>query len=106
MLQGKLTYRFPLFNKLDMRFMHLYFDKVYLSAFYDFGNAFDESKIDLRDFKSSVGGELRMDSFSFYSFPTKFFVSGAYGLDRFEFADQVYGKEWRWYFGVSFGYLE
>ncbi len=106
MLQGKLTYRFPLFNKLDMRFMHLYFDKVYLSAFYDYGNAFDEDKIDFGDFKSSVGGELRMDSFSFYSFPTKLFFSAAYGLDRFEFADQVYGKDWRFYFGVSFGYLE
>jgi len=105
-LQGKFSYRFPIFSKLDLRFMHLYFDKVYLSPFFDYGNAFDEDEIDFSKFKKSVGAELRMDSFSFYAFPTKLFLSAAYGLDQYEFADQVYGKDWRFYFGLSFGYLD
>ncbi|MFQ5648964.1 MAG: hypothetical protein ACE5IY_03395 [bacterium] len=105
MVQGRVTYRFPFLRHLDMRFMHLYFDKVYLGAFFDYGNAFNGS-LELNEFKSSVGGELRMDAFSFYSFPTRIFVNAAYGLDRFENSKQVYGKEWRFYFGISFGYFD
>ncbi|MFQ5752785.1 MAG: hypothetical protein ACE5HI_12380, partial [bacterium] len=105
-LLGRFTYRFPLFQHLDLRFMHLYFDKIYLGFFYDYGNAFNENKIKFSDFKSSVGVQLRLDSFSFYSFPTRIFVDAAYGLDKFQTANQTYGKEWRFYFGFSFGYLD
>lgn len=105
MLQGRVTYRFPLLQHLDLRFMHLYFDKVYLGAFYDYGDAFNGG-LDFSNFKSSVGGELRLDSFSFYSFPTRIFFNAAYGLDQFENTRQIYGKEWRFYFGISFGYLD
>jgi len=27
-------------------------------------------------------------------------------LDKFEAENQSYGKEWRYYFGLSFGYLD
>ncbi len=105
MVQARATYRFPLMHNMDLRFLHLYFDKVYLGAFYDYGNAFD-GDIKFDDFKSSVGGELRMEASSFYSFPTRVFFNAAYGLDTFENTQQVYGKEWRFYFGISFGYLD
>ncbi|MFQ5636926.1 MAG: biopolymer transporter Tol [bacterium] len=106
MLLGRFTYRFPLATHLDVRFMHLYFDKIFLGVFFDYGNAFNESILDLSDFKSTVGFQFRMDTFSFYSFPTRIFFDAAYGLDQFQIADQVYGKEWRFYFGVSFGYFD
>ncbi|RMF61926.1 MAG: hypothetical protein D6743_12865 [Calditrichaeota bacterium] len=106
MLLGRFTYRFPLFNHLDLRLLHLYFDKVFFGVFFDYGNAFNEDKLVLSDFKSTVGLQLRMDTFSFYSFPTRFFFDAAYGLDEFRFANQTYGKEWRFYFGVSFGYID
>jgi Tol biopolymer transport system component len=106
LLLGRATYRFPLFRHIDRRIKHLYFDKLFLGLFYDYGNAFNESKIDLGDFKSSVGVQLRMDMFSFYAYPTRFFFNAAYGLDEFKIADQTYGKEWRFYFGLSFGYLD
>ena len=61
---------------------------------------------ELSNFKSSVGFEIRADSFSFYSFPTRIFFNAAYGLDKFEAGNQSYGKEWRYYFGLSFGYLD
>ena len=54
------------------------------------------------------GFELRLESFSFYQYPTRIFFSGAYGLDRFNRTfnnDEVtYGKEWRFYFGILFGF--
>ena len=106
MIQGRVTYRFPLFQHLDFRVANVYFDKVFLGLFYDYGNAFNEDRIDLGDFRSSVGAELRMDSFSFYSFPTRMFFTAAYGLDEFENAHTQYGKEWRFYFGLSFGYFD
>jgi Tol biopolymer transport system component len=106
MLLGRFTYRFPLLRRLDMRFLHLYFDKVFLGVFYDYGNAFNEGSITLSNFKSSVGMQLRLESFSFYSFPTRFSFDAAYGLDQFNNANQTYGKEWRFYFGISFGYLD
>lgn len=104
-VQSRFTYRLPLLGHIDKRLMHLYFDKIYLSLFYDYGNAFNGS-LRLSEFKSSVGTELRMDSFSFYSFPTRMFFGAAYGLDKFENENQIYGKEWRFYFGLSFGYFD
>ncbi|HEX9652192.1 MAG TPA: hypothetical protein VGA99_00645, partial [bacterium] len=106
LLLGRATYRFPLFRNIDRRLKHLYFDEIFLGLFYDYGNAFNESRIDFDRFKSSVGVQLRMDMFSFYSYPTRFFFNAAYGLDEFQIANQGYGKEWRFYFGLSFGYLD
>lgn len=105
-LLGRATYRFPLFRNLNLRILHLHFDKIFLGAFFDYGNAFNENSLELSDFKRSIGFQLRADTFSFYSFPTRFFVNAAYGLDEFRTASQVYGKEWRFYFGLTFGYLD
>ena len=64
----------------------------------------------LRDFRKDLGAELRLEAFSYYSFPTSIFLSGAYGFDRFsstfvETGQTVqYGKEWAFYFGVLFGF--
>lgn len=106
LLLGRATYRFPLIRNIDARVRQLYFDKVFLGLFFDYGNAFNENEIDFNRFKSSVGAELRMDMFSFYSYPTRFFFNAAYGLDEFQVGNQTYGKEWRFYFGLSFGYLD
>ncbi|OQX96070.1 hypothetical protein B6I21_02155, partial [candidate division KSB1 bacterium 4572_119] len=67
---GRAAYRFPVFNHLDFRLFHLYFDKLYAGVFCDYGNAFDEDKINFADFKRTAGLELRLDLFSFYNFPT------------------------------------
>ncbi|MFQ5602382.1 MAG: biopolymer transporter Tol [bacterium] len=103
---GRVTYRLPLVRNLDLRFMHLYFDKIFLGLFVDYGNAFNENKLNFDKFKTSVGVQLRMDSFSFYSYPTRVFFDAAYGLNKFQFANQTYGNEWRFYFGLSFGFLD
>lgn len=106
MLLGRFTYRFPLLTHLDTRLLHMYFDKVFLGFFYDYGNAFNESSIKLSDFKSSIGMQLRIETFSFYSYPTRISFDVAYGLDEFTNRDRIFGKELRFYFGLSFGYLD
>src|SRR5207249_848476 len=105
-----LTYRFPLINNIDARFLQLYFDKLYASVFTDIGDAWTGKVPRLQQFKADAGVELRLESFSFYSYPTRWFLSAAYGFDRFDrfipFRNQTvtYGREWRFYFGVLFGF--
>ena len=111
MIVARTTYRFPLFNNIDMRLFHLYFDKLYIGAFFDYGNAFDKDALDFSTFKKNAGVELRLDLFSFYNFPTKIFFNAAYGFDEFiknenRATPLIYGKEWRYYMGISFGYFD
>ncbi len=106
----RTAYRFPIFNDINLRLFHLQFDKLYLGAFFDYGNAFDDA-IEFSKFKKTAGAEVRMDLFSFYNFPTKIFFNAAYGMDEFtkNETDNTllnYGKEWRYYLGISFGYFD
>ena len=103
-----LTYRFPLFKNIDTRIAHLYIDKMFLSFFGDIGNGWTGGGPVLSDFKKGLGSELRIQMNSFYLFPTSVFVSAAYGFDKFTrvFRKQeiTYGKEWRFYGGILFGF--
>lgn len=105
---ANVTYRFPVSRNLDFRILQFYFTKLFASAFYDFGNAWSGSIPEPSDWKSDAGFELRLESFSFYAYPTRFFFSGAYGFHEFEKTfsgvNVRYGKEWRFYFGVLFGF--
>jgi hypothetical protein len=105
-----LSYRFPISSNLDVRFLQIYFDKLYASFYGDIGNAWGENNAVPGGWKGDAGAELRLESYSFYSYPTRFFFDAAYGFNRFqryvrsanEFV--TYGKEWRFYFGVLFGF--
>ena len=105
-----LGYRFPLLNKIDTRILQLYFDKLYAFMYADLGNAWTGAVPSLKEFKKDAGVQLRLESFSFYAFPTRVFFDAAYGFDRFTrtipYTGQrvTYGREWRFYFGVLFGF--
>lgn len=105
-----LAYRFPLVHNIDVRLLHLYFDKLYASVFADMGNAWTGETPPLRQFKTDAGLELRLEAFSWYAYPTRIFFGAAYGFDEFtryvssRNVDVTYGKEWRFYFGVLFGF--
>jgi len=105
---ANLTYRFPLISKIDTRISPFYLDKLYLSLFADFGNAWYGDETKLKEFKKDIGAELRLQAFSSYVFPTSVFASVAYGTDqftkRFIGKDVTYGKELIFYFGVLFGF--
>ena len=104
---GSVTYRFPLFRHLNLRLTPFHFDKIYLGIFADYGNAWVEDKLDLSQFKRDVGLQLRFDIFVFYNYPIKLFFNTAYGLDQFSNNwGQKYGKEFRYYFGLTFDYLD
>ncbi|MBN1465099.1 PD40 domain-containing protein, partial [candidate division KSB1 bacterium] len=106
MLLGRLTYRFPLFSHLQKQLLHLTTDKLFLSAFFEYGNAFDEDKIVWQKFKRVLGGGLRMQLFSFYGFPTALAFDAAYGLDEQEIEGYVFGNEWRYYFTLLFDFID
>lgn len=109
-IHTNLTYRFPILSKIDFRILHLYFDKLYGSFYTDVGSAWTGGKIKDVKFKRDAGFELRLESFSWYSFPTRVFFNASYGFDKFTKAVRdgkelvTYGKEWRFYFGVLFGF--
>ncbi len=102
-----IAYRFPIWENIDFRILQLYFDRLYGEFHADYGNAWDGLP-DIRDFKRDAGFELRLDAFSWYAYPTRIFVNGTYGLDAFTYQRRTvtanYGKEWRFYFGVLFGF--
>jgi Tol biopolymer transport system component len=111
MLTANATYRFPISTQLNYRFLQFYFTKLFASVFYDVGNAWSGELPSNSTWKHDIGFELRLESFSFYAYPTRIFFSGAYGLDRFStkvnsttMSSVEYGKEWRFYFGVLFGF--
>ncbi len=109
-LVGSLEYRVPLVHNIDVRILQIYFDKLYLSTFADMGNAWNGKMPSMRDFKTDIGAELRLESFSWYAYPTRVFLSAAYGFDNFErFVRNLdtivsYGQEWRFSFGILFGF--
>jgi hypothetical protein len=105
------AYRFPIATELNFRILQFYFKKLFGSVFYDIGDAWSVKTPSFDQWKRDVGFELRLETFSFYAYPTRIFFSGAYGLDRFSrnvrdinTTTIQYGREWRFYLGVLFGF--
>ncbi|MGB2869571.1 MAG: biopolymer transporter Tol [Bacteroidota bacterium] len=103
-----MAYRFPLWTHINARFLQFFFTKLYGSFFADLGNAWTGVLPSLNQWRSDAGFELRLEAFSFYSYPTRISFSGAYGFDQFtrsfQGVDVTYGREWRFYLGVLFGF--
>jgi len=97
-----------LLKNIDARFGHLYLDKIFFSVFGDFGNAWCGNSVRFKDFKKGAGAEIRLALTSFYMFPTDVFFNASYGFDKTQrmVRDEIvsYGKEWRFYTGVMFGF--
>lgn len=104
------AYRFPISNDLGVRIFQIYFDKLYASVYGDAGDAWTGGRPTVRGLKTDLGMQLRMEAFSFYAYPTAIFFDAAYGLTRFDRYVRsansyvTYGKEWRFYFGILFGF--
>ena len=104
MLIGSLTYRFPLLRDLGLQFGPWYFDKLYGSVGYQTGDAWADESIDFGDFKSNINAGLRLDLFSFYSYPTKIGFDASYGFERVQVLGGEEGRNWNFYMTVLFGY--
>ena len=110
---ANLTYRLPIVTHMDFNFLQFYFDKLYFSVYGDIGNAWYGKATKFDDFKRDMGLELRLLTYSYYVYPTAFAFNAAYGFDQFsrifptttnEQELVTYGKEWRFYFTVLFGF--
>ncbi len=103
-----LTYRFSILEGIDFRIAQMQFERLYGSVFADVGDAWTGAFPGVDELKRNVGFELRLESFSFYSYPTRIFFSAAYGFDEFTrvFRNEpvTYGKQWNFYFGILFGF--
>jgi hypothetical protein len=105
-----LAYRFPLISSIDMRVFNFYFDKLYMSLYADYGDAWTGDVPAFKNFKADAGMELRLESFSFYSFPTRIFFNATYGFDEFtKFISSqntyvTYGQDWNFHFGILFDF--
>jgi hypothetical protein len=101
-----------LFENIDWQIFNLYFDKLYLGVFYDYGNAWTGGYASLEDFlsdfKKGAGTEIRLQMSSYYLFPTALFFNASYGFDTVnkvvDSGVATYGKEWRFYGGILFGF--
>lgn len=131
---GRATYRFPLLQHIDRRFLQLHFEHLYAGVFAEAGLVWrnpiwddvTEQAIG-RDLIRDVGFEVRLDMVSFYTFPAKLYVEGAFPLDQIAIPDLDTDvrdldatvspvdddapddivrtdEEWRFYFGLLFGY--
>ncbi|MBL7959755.1 PD40 domain-containing protein [bacterium] len=115
------TYRFPIWKDIDSKFASLYLDKIFGGIYFGYGDAWSKGI----DFKKSIGGELRMEFYSFFVYPTRVTFNAAYGLDKFttlgpliskydaspdgvglykERQKILNGKEWRYYLTILFGF--
>ncbi len=98
------TYRFPLVRNLNWQIFSWYLDKIYLGAFYQYGNAWSEAEVNFDRFKQDVGFQVRLETFSWYMFPTRIFFEVAYPLQTQYLKEIEYPRDVRYYFGVLFDF--
>ncbi len=81
MALASLEYRFPIVNiERGIRTWPFFFRRIHGTFFADTGNAWDKST-QIKDFKTGVGGEIKLDmNLAYYArFPLRLGI--AYGLD-------------------------
>jgi Tol biopolymer transport system component len=104
------TYRFPIIEDIDKRFLHIIFNHIYGAVYGDVGSAWTGGGPSGVKFKKDAGAELRIEATSYYAFPTRIFFNATYGFDQFKYTVQgtgnevTYGREWNFHFGVLFGF--
>lgn len=112
----QLNYYVPLATDIYKQYGRTTLDNVFLRLFAEAGNGWN-GPLNISDkIKTGVGAELRVSLNSYYFFPTRLFVSGAYGFDRFDLTlpDQFitpdgrqnvsYGQELLINFGILFDF--
>ena len=117
-VMGQALYRFPIVFDMRKRFFVWYFNHIYGGVFADVGKAWNKQSLDwsTEGFVKDAGVELRLDSISFYIFPTMIQLSAAYGPDDTwikafdEETSTYYRKEdeqnpWKFYCTVLFGFF-
>ncbi|MCH8567287.1 MAG: hypothetical protein LAT67_03445 [Balneolales bacterium] len=80
---GQVSFYQPLFTNINRQSGRFTLDKVFARFFAETGNGWG-GPLDIGDnLKTGIGAELRIAVNSYYLFPSRFFISGAYGLNQF-----------------------
>jgi len=103
---GSFTYRLPLFRNINKQFLNVYFNKLFVGAIYQIGDAWSEGGVEFNNFKSDVGLQLRLETFSWYLFPTRIFFEAVRPLKEHlnKYTGITYEKDWKFYFGILFDF--
>jgi len=113
---AQLSYFAPIAKNINTQMGPYTFDKLYMRFFAEAGNGWRGPLDTGKNLKSGIGAELRLSMSGYYLFPLRFFISGAYGFDRFnvtlpdEFitgsqSNRVsYGREILFHFGLTFDF--
>ncbi|MFH1570205.1 MAG: hypothetical protein ABIL09_19595 [Gemmatimonadota bacterium] len=122
LVYGRAAYSFPVFRRMNARFLNFTFAKLYAELFAETGMVGNFEKADLGDldrgdFLSDLGGELRLEMFTSYRIPLRAFLQVARPLDRHQVQRREAGDlgvdvdgpeapplidRWRYYFGLGF----
>lgn len=81
---AQLNYHQPVFEKIHRQVERFTVDKIFARLFLETGNGWGGPLQVGNNLKSGIGAELRVSMNSYYLFPSRFFISGAYGLNSFD----------------------
>ncbi|HEU4365857.1 MAG TPA: BamA/TamA family outer membrane protein, partial [Candidatus Krumholzibacteria bacterium] len=114
---ASVTYRFPIWRRINRQASWLTFKDIYGGVFYEAASAWNNGNLPTddpdvnRDYYSSVGGELRLNMGSFYSYPTTVNFTAAYAVDEAVYVNPIasvapilYDPQWRYYVVVGFSF--
>ncbi len=79
---GSLSWNIPLKTGINRQYRQFTVDKVFARLFAEAGNGWNSPLATGDNLKSGVGAELRISLNNAYLFPTRIFVSAAYGLNE------------------------
>ena len=87
LLYARVGYGFPVLQRLSSRFINFNFSKLYAEIFAEAGavgnfSRFEDVDFNTDKFLTDVGGELRMQMFTFYRIPMFAFFQVAHPLNR------------------------
>ena len=116
-VMGQVLYRFPVVYDMRKKFFVWYFNHIYAGVFADVGKAWNKRSLNwsTKGFVRDAGFELRLDSISFYNFPTMIQFSAAYGPDdtwikafddekSIEYWKKDDQEPWKFFLTVLFGF--
>ncbi len=113
---AQLNYHQPIFEKIHRQQGRFTVDKIFTRFFLESGNGWGGPLGVGNNLKTGLGAELRFSLSSYYLFPTRFFISGAYGLNQFDVNlpesfitttgqnSVTYGREVLFNFGLLFDF--
>ena len=80
----QLNYHQPVFERIHRQAGRFTIDKLFARFFFETGNGWGGPLGVGNDLKSGLGAELRLSTNSYYLFPSRFFLSAAWGIDQFD----------------------